>query len=143
MIFLQNQTNVYMRNVVQCMWNVDGTCTRVLASCYFKNRHCCRVRRSRSILRYGISLNGYIYILFDFYKFYNKLRCVSMYYREAVLRPAASSIIPELFRPSLRGRANGMFSWGIYWGYGLTFTLGNYLAPLDLFKQVTNLLFIK
>ena len=53
-------------------------------------------------------------------------------YREAALRPAAGSMIPEIFTPSLRGTANGIFSWGIYWGYGLTFTLGNYLAPLDL-----------
>lgn len=54
---------------------------------------------------------------------------------EAVLRPAAGSMIPELFTPALRGTANGIFSWGIYWGYGLTFTLGNYLSPLDLFGQ--------
>jgi len=52
---------------------------------------------------------------------------------EAALRPAAGSMIPEIFGSSIRGTANGIFSWGIYWGYGLTFTLGNYLAPLDLF----------
>ena len=54
-------------------------------------------------------------------------------YREAALRPAAGSMIPEIFESSIRGTANGIFSWGIYWGYGMTFTLGNYLAPLDLF----------
>lgn len=54
---------------------------------------------------------------------------------EAALRPAAGSMIPEIFKPSIRGTANGIFSWGIYWGYGLTFVLGNYLAPLDLFEQ--------
>ena len=54
-------------------------------------------------------------------------------FREAALRPAAGSMIPEVFESSIRGTANGIFSWGIYWGYGMTFTLGNYLAPLDLF----------
>ena len=53
-------------------------------------------------------------------------------FREAALRPAAGSMIPEIFESSIRGTANGIFSWGIYWGYGMTFTLGNYLAPLDL-----------
>ena len=57
-------------------------------------------------------------------------------FREAALRPAAGSMIPEIFESSIRGTANGIFSWGIYWGYGLTFTLGNYLAPLDLFGYV-------
>ena len=68
------------------------------------------------------NLNWYLdfeYQLFDF--------------REAALRPAAGSMIPEIFESSIRGTANGIFSWGIYWGYGMTFTLGNYLAPLDLF----------
>ena len=54
--------------------------------------------------------------------------------REAAIRPAAGSMIAEIFVPVLRGTANGIFNWGIYWGFGLTFTLGNYLAPLDLLK---------
>ena len=54
------------------------------------------------------------------------------YFSEAALRPAGSSLIPELFEPQARGQANGIFSWGIYFGYGLTFTLGNYLAPADV-----------
>ena len=58
----------------------------------------------------------------------------NQFYSEAALRPAAGSMIPEIFKPSIRGTANGIFSWGIYWGYGLTFVLGNYLAPLDLFE---------
>ena len=38
----------------------------------------------------------------------------------------------ELVTIPFRDQANGIFSWGIYWGYGLTFTLGNYLAPADV-----------
>jgi hypothetical protein len=34
-------------------------------------------------------------------------------------------VIAELFDASTRGVANGIFSWGVYIGYGLTFTLVN------------------
>ena len=37
-----------------------------------------------------------------------------------------------MFDPSTRGVANGIFSWGTYIGYGLTFVLGNYAAPADI-----------
>ena len=33
-----------------------------------------------------------------------------------------------MFDPSTRGLANGIFSWGVYFGYGLTFILGNYFG---------------
>ena len=48
------------------------------------------------------------------------------------MRPAGGSLIPEIFEVEARGQANGIFSWGIYFGYGLTFTLGNYLAPANI-----------
>lgn len=48
---------------------------------------------------------------------------------EAALRPAGGSLIAELFDVETRGKANGIFSWGIYFGIGLTFTLGNFAAP--------------
>lgn len=51
---------------------------------------------------------------------------------EAACRPSSGSLIAEMFDTSTRGVANGIFSWGVYIGYGLTFTLGNYLAPADL-----------
>ena len=49
------------------------------------------------------------------------------------MRPIATSLLAELFDRSTLGIANGVFSWGIYIGYGLTFVLGNYAAPADLF----------
>ena len=36
---------------------------------------------------------------------------------EAVCRPVAGSLLFELFSPSGRGLANGIFSWGVYYGY--------------------------
>ena len=65
---------------------------------------------------------------------FQALILTNVLHREAAIRPAAGSMIPEIFKSSSRGTANGILSWGIYWGYGLTFTLGNYLTPLNLFK---------
>ena len=50
----------------------------------------------------------------------------------AVCRPTAGGIIADLFSPSARGLANGVFSWGVYYGYGLAFVIGIYLTKADL-----------
>ena len=34
------------------------------------------------------------------------------------------SLLADLFPPESRGLANGIFSWGVYWGYGFAFLLG-------------------
>jgi len=47
---------------------------------------------------------------------------------EAACRPASCSLIADMFDSSTLGVANGIFSWGVYIGYGLTFLLGNYLG---------------
>merc|ERR1719431_2057652 len=39
---------------------------------------------------------------------------------EAALRPAGGSLIAEMFPAKQRGIANGIFSWGVYFGYYLT-----------------------
>ena len=52
-------------------------------------------------------------------------------HREAAVRPCAASLIAELFDPSTRGVANGIFSWGVYIGYGLAFVFGDYVAKAD------------
>ena len=43
---------------------------------------------------------------------------------ESVCRPMTSAIIADIFSPTARGVANGVFSWGVYLGYGLAFLLG-------------------
>ena len=47
-------------------------------------------------------------------------------------RPVSGGLIAELFSSSTRGVANGVFSWGVYYGYGLAFVFGIYLARADL-----------
>ena len=44
----------------------------------------------------------------------------------------AGSILFELFSPSGRGLANGIFSWGVYYGYSLAFVLGLYMTEADI-----------
>ena len=51
---------------------------------------------------------------------------------EAVARPVSGSLIFEVFPPSGRALANGIFSWGIYFGYGLAFVLGIYMTNADV-----------
>lgn len=64
---------------------------------------------------------------------HNEISSIPCYsFSEAALRPVATSLLAELFDPATRGMANGIFSWGIYIGYGLTFVLGNYASPADI-----------
>lgn len=57
------------------------------------------------------------------------------FFREAALRPAGGSMIAEIFDVGTRGTANGIFNWGVYLGIGLTFTLGNYVAPANILTE--------
>ena len=50
------------------------------------------------------------------------------------MRPAGGSLIAEIFDVETRGKANGIFNWGVYFGIGLTFTLGNYVFQQKIFN---------
>jgi len=43
----------------------------------------------------------------------------------SVMRPVSGALIAELFSSSARGVANGIFSWGVYYGYGLAYLFSN------------------
>jgi len=43
---------------------------------------------------------------------------------ESVCRPMCGAMIADLFSPKSRGVANGVFSWGVYVGFGMAFVLG-------------------
>ena len=51
------------------------------------------------------------------------------------MRPAGGSLIAEIFSERQRGVANGIFSWGVYIGYALSFLFGLYLTDLNLLGQ--------
>ena len=48
------------------------------------------------------------------------------------MRPAGGSLIAEMFPAKQRAIANGIFSWGVYVGYGLAFLFGIYVTDLDI-----------
>merc|ERR1719191_1221921 len=43
-----------------------------------------------------------------------------------------SAVSLALFSASARGVANGVFSWGVYYGYGLAFVFGIYITGADV-----------
>jgi len=51
---------------------------------------------------------------------------------ESVCRPTSGALIAELFPPTSRGVANGIFSWGVYYGYGLAYVFGIYITEADV-----------
>jgi len=48
-------------------------------------------------------------------------------------RPAGGSLIAEMFDAEHRAIANAFFSWGLYFGYSLSFLFGIYVTEADLF----------
>ena len=59
-----------------------------------------------------------------------------MYYKYCIcishFRPVSGSLIAEIFTATHRGVANGVFSWGVYYGYGLAFVFGELILCLDI-----------
>jgi len=51
---------------------------------------------------------------------------------ESVCRPVSSALIAEIFDPTSRGLANGILSWGVYYGYGLAYVYGIYITNADI-----------
>jgi len=51
---------------------------------------------------------------------------------EAVCRPISGGLIADVFSPNARALANGVFSWGVYFGYGLAYVIGINLTSADV-----------
>ena len=45
-------------------------------------------------------------------------------------------MISDMFPPQLRGLAMSIFTWGIYFGYGISYAIGNYVSAADIMGQV-------
>ncbi|XP_057372732.1 putative metabolite transport protein HI_1104 [Daphnia carinata] len=54
---------------------------------------------------------------------------------ESACQPVSASLVMSLFPQSLHGAALGLVNWGIYFGYGLSYVVGNYIPPLDILGQ--------
>jgi MFS family permease len=46
-------------------------------------------------------------------------------FSEAGCNPLATALIAEYFSLELRGAAMGIYNWGIYTGYSMSFAIGN------------------
>ncbi|XP_048587270.1 MFS-type efflux pump MSMEG_3705-like [Nematostella vectensis] len=51
---------------------------------------------------------------------------------EAGCTPFATSLIADYFPESLRGTALGVYNWGIYLGYSMSYAFGNYITKADI-----------
>ncbi|CAK8673998.1 uncharacterized protein LOC143468815 isoform X3 [Clavelina lepadiformis] len=54
---------------------------------------------------------------------------------EAGCSPLTASIVADKFSLRSRGLAMSLFNWGIYFGYGLAFTVGNYVTQANIIGQ--------
>ena len=52
---------------------------------------------------------------------------------EAACRPTASSLLADMFPPDNMAVVNGIFSWGVYFGYALAFLFGLKMTDANLF----------
>jgi MFS family permease len=56
-------------------------------------------------------------------------------HREAGCTPFATSLIADYFGQELRGLAMGVYNWGIYTGYSLSYALGNFITDANINNQ--------
>ncbi|XP_045589099.1 hexuronate transporter isoform X2 [Procambarus clarkii] len=51
---------------------------------------------------------------------------------ESAFTPACSSMISDMFPESRRALALGIFNWGVYFGYGLSYAVGNFITAENI-----------
>jgi hypothetical protein len=61
------------------------------------------------------------------------------YFREAGCGPFAVSILTDYFTPETRGFALGIYNWGIYFGYSMSYAFGNFISLANINGQVSNI----
>ena len=54
-------------------------------------------------------------------------------FSEAACTPVSVSIIADLYPSDFRSAATGIFNWGIYFGYGFSYLVGEYATEADLY----------
>ncbi|KAL7633895.1 UNVERIFIED_CONTAM: hypothetical protein RMT77_015856 [Armadillidium vulgare] len=54
---------------------------------------------------------------------------------ESIFSPACSSIISDMFQPERQGLALGIFNWGIYFGYGMSYAVGNFVTQANILNM--------
>lgn len=57
-------------------------------------------------------------------------------FREAGCTPFAAAMIGDMFPAEVRGSALGIYNFGIYFGYSLSYAFGNFLYEANIMNQV-------
>lgn len=60
-----------------------------------------------------------------------------MCFRESGCGPFAVSILTDYFTPETRGFALGIYNWGIYFGYSMSYAFGNFVSLANINGQVS------
>jgi len=146
---LKNQTSCEALTP-QCEWNYSGVGVQyqVLSGTIFALTFtfCClavgftsdRVAKSafgrHRLMAVGVLIFSSSCLLWGFSSAYWHLVIlrVGIAAGEAVCRPISGGLIADAFSPSARGLANGIFSWGVYFGYGLAYVIGINLTAADV-----------
>jgi MFS family permease len=58
---------------------------------------------------------------------------ISLNRRESACSPISVSLISDFFGDNQRGTATGIFHWGVYFGYGLSYAVGVYVTASNMF----------
>ena len=68
--------------------------------------------------------------------FIHHFEYVFLFYREAGCTPFATSLIADYFAANHRALAIGLYNWGIYIGYSLSYAVGNFIVDANILGQV-------
>lgn len=66
--------------------------------------------------------------------------CILPLCRESGCGPFAVSILTDYFTPETRGFALGIYNWGIYFGYSMSYAFGNFISLANINGQVSSLI---
>lgn len=115
---------IFVWTFVFCSLAVGFTSDKIAKSAFGRHR----------LMAVGVLIFSASCLLFGFSQSYWHLVIlrVGIAAGEAVCRPISAGMIADAFSPSGRALANGVFSWGIYFGYGLAYVIGINLTQLDV-----------
>ena len=65
------------------------------------------------------------------------VHCLPHIFREAGCTPFVASIMADIFPAELRGAALGIYNWGIYMGYSMSYAIGNLITKANINGQVS------
>ncbi len=124
----QESSHGIVRDPVVCGDYSDGIRTEVLAACLAEISPWCIVSRT-------VVIHDALEIASDIFLHTSLLNVFS----EAGCTPFAASIIADYFSENARATALGIYNWGVYVGYSMSYAVGNFITDANILGQVKNL----